>query len=254
MGEHIIVSTQDRVTTVTISRTEKKNAITFAMYTAIAEAIEEYGQTDQARALVITGEGDMFTAGNDLQDFMTGGLPAGDAENPIIRFLNAIRDCPKPLIAAVNGSAIGVGLTMLLHCDLVYSANSATFSAPFVQLGLVPEAGSSMLLPASLGMAVANDVLLAGRVLTASEALNHGLVARVFADGELMSKVQEIAKAIAASSPVALKQSKALIRNQRDEVAGHMAAEIKFFAAQLQSPDFAESVAAKLQKRAPNYS
>lgn len=254
MSEHIIVSTQDRVTTVTISRTDKKNAITFAMYTAIAEAIEEYGQTDQARALVITGEGDMFTAGNDLQDFMTGGLPAGDAENPIIRFLNAIRDCPKPLIAAVNGSAIGVGLTMLLHCDLVYSANSATFSAPFVQLGLVPEAGSSMLLPASLGMAVANDVLLAGRVLTASEALNHGLVARVFADGELMNEVQEIAKAIAASSPVALKQSKALIRNQRDEVAGHMAAEIKIFAAQLQSPDFAESVAAKLQKRAPNYS
>lgn len=254
MSEHIIVSTQDRVTTVTISRTDKKNAITFAMYTAIAEAIEEYGQTDHARALVITGEGDMFTAGNDLQDFMTGGLPAGDVENPIIRFLNTIRDCPKPLIAAVNGPAIGVGLTMLLHCDLVYSADSATFSAPFVQLGLVPEAGSSMLLPASLGMAVANDVLLAGRVLTASEALNHGLVARVFGDGELISKVQEIAQAIAASSPVALKQSKALIRNQRDEVAGHMAAEIKIFATQLQSPDFAESIAAKLQKRAPNYS
>ncbi|WP_170559691.1 enoyl-CoA hydratase-related protein [Ruegeria atlantica] len=253
MSENIIVSTQDRVTTVTISREEKKNAITFAMYSKMAETIEKYGQTDEARALVITGTGDMFTAGNDLQDFMTGGLPVGDQENPIVRFLNAIRDCPKPLIAAVNGPAIGVGLTMLLHCDLVYSSQSATFSAPFVQLGLVPEAGSSMLLPASLGMAVANDVLLAGRVLTAAEALNHGLVARVFPDSELMGKVQAIAYAIAASSPVALRQSKALIRNQRNEVAGHMAAEIKIFAAQLQSADFAESVAAKLQKRAPNY-
>ncbi|WP_170416441.1 enoyl-CoA hydratase-related protein [Ruegeria atlantica] len=253
MSENIIVSTQDRVTTVTISREEKKNAITFAMYTAMAKAIEDYGQTDDARAFVITGCGDMFTAGNDLQDFMSGGLPASNDENPIVRFLNAIRDCPKPLIAAVNGPAIGVGLTMLLHCDLVYSARSATYSAPFVQLGLVPEAGSSMLLPASLGMAVANDVLLAGRVLTAAEALDHGLVARVFVDEDLMSNVQEIAQSIAASSPTALKQSKALIRNQRAEVAGHMSAEIKIFAAQLQSPDFAESVAAKLQKRAPNY-
>lgn len=253
MSANIIISTQDRVTTATISREEKKNAITFAMYTAMAETIEEYGQTDGARALVITGSGDMFTAGNDLQDFMAGGIPASADENPIVRFLNAIRDCPKPLIAAVNGPAIGVGLTMLLHCDLVYSAQSATFSAPFVQLGLVPEAGSSMLLPASVGMAVANDVLLAGRILTAAEALDHGLVARVFSDGDLSTKVQEIARQVAASSPVALRQSKALIRSRRDEVAGHMAAEIRIFAQQLQSPDFAESVAAKLQKRQPNY-
>ena len=253
MSDNIIVSTQDRVTTVTISREEKKNAITFAMYDAMAQTIEDYGQTDEARALVITGSGDMFTAGNDLQDFMSGTVPLTDGQNPIVRFLNAIRDCPKPLIAAVNGPAIGVGLTMLLHCDLVYASQSATFSAPFVQLGLVPEAGSSLLLPASVGMAVANDVLLAGRILTAAEALDHGLVARVFPDDDLTSKVQEIAKNIAASSPVALKQSKALIRNRRDEVAGHMAAEVTIFAAQLQSPDFAESVSAKLQKRQPNY-
>ncbi|WP_170464885.1 enoyl-CoA hydratase-related protein [Ruegeria arenilitoris] len=253
MTDNIIINTQDRVTTVTISREEKKNAITFAMYTAMAEAIEDYGRTDEARALVITGTGDMFTAGNDLQDFMGGGVPLGSGENPIVRFLNAIRDCPKPLIAAVNGAAIGIGLTMLLHCDLVYAGESATFSAPFAQLGLVPEAGSSMLLPASVGMAVANDVLLAGRVLTATEALNHGLVARVFADNDLAANAQQIAAQIAGSSPAALKKSKALIRRQRDEIAGHMSAEIQVFAEQLQSADFAESVAAKLQKRTPSY-
>ncbi len=252
MSEHIDIITDAQITTLTINRSDKKNAISQAMYAAMADALTAYGEDDNARAFIITGRGDYFTSGNDLQDFSTGGGKDGELP-PVGRFLNAIRDCPKPVIAAVNGPAIGVGLTMLLHCDLVYAAQSATFGAPFVKLGLVPEAGSSMLLPAAVGMAMANDILLAGRTLDADEALHYGLVARLFADAELDSAVQEIAGHVAASAPNALKHSKALIRNQRDRIAAHMAAEGELFVAQLQSPDFAESVAALMQKRAPVY-
>lgn len=251
MTETILLETVDKITTLTINRPEKKNAITQSMYKAMAEAIEAYGEDDSVRAFVITGAGDMFTSGNDLQDFAAGG--SDDDVPSVIRFLLAINACPKPLIAAVNGPAIGVGLTMLLHCDLVYTAKSATFGAPFVKLGLVPEAGSSILLPEAVGMAVANDILLGGRTLTAPEALDFGLVARVFAEADLAAEVQTIAAHIAASAPVALKRSKALIRNRQDAVRDHMMLEAKIFNEQLQSPDFAESVAAMMQKRAPVY-
>ena len=143
---------------------------------------------------------------------------------------------------------------MLLHCDLVYAGESATFGAPFVKLGLVPEAASSMLLPAAVGMAVANDILLAGRTLTAHEALDHGLIARIFSDSELAGAVRDIAVSIAAAAPNSLRRSKSLIRNDRERVTRHMQAEGKVFAEQLQSPDFMESVAAMMQKRQPVYS
>jgi enoyl-CoA hydratase/carnithine racemase len=252
MSNHVQISTADKVTTLTISRPDKKNALTQEMYGALADAIVAYDSVDDARALVITGEGDMFTAGNDLGDFSTGG-DAEDEVPPVARFLNAIRDCEKPTIVAVNGPAIGVGLTMLLHADLVYASTSATFVAPFVKLGLVPEAASSLLLPAAVGMAIANDILLAGRTLSADEALQFGLVARVFGDDELQQSVQEIARNVAASAPNAIKASKALIRNRRDAIVAQMAAESEHFVSQLKSPDFSESVAAMKEKRRPVY-
>ncbi|GAB5482611.1 MAG: enoyl-CoA hydratase [Parasphingorhabdus sp.] len=252
MSNHIHISTADKVTTLTISRSDKKNALTQEMYGALANAMVAYDTGDDARALVITGEGDMFTAGNDLDDFSMGGN-ADDEVPPVARFLNAICDCEKPIIVAVNGPAIGVGLTMLLHADLVYASTSATFVAPFVKLGLVPEAASSLLLPAAVGMAIANDILLAGRTLTADEALQFGLVARVFAGDELQKSVQEIAQNIAGSAPNALKASKALIRNRRDAIVAQMAAESKHFVSQLKSPDFSESVSAMKEKRRPFY-
>lgn len=252
MSEHIIISHSERVTTLTIARPEKKNALTQDMYAAMAQALATYAADDETRAFIITGTGDMFTAGNDLQGFSTGNDT--DEVPPVIDFLNGIRDCPKPLIAAVNGRAIGVGLTMLLHCDLVYAAASATFGAPFAKLGVVPEAGSSLLLPAAVGMAVANDILLAGRTLSAAEALSHGLVARVFPDAEFEAAVAEIARGIAGSAPTALKHAKSLIRNQRARITEQMAVEMKLFAEQLQSPEFTESITAMLEKRAPVYS
>jgi enoyl-CoA hydratase/carnithine racemase len=249
MSEFVSIEHQDRVTTITISRPAKKNALTQAMYAAMADAITHYAGNDASRALVITGTADMFTSGNDLSDFSTAG--SSDELPPVGRFLQAIKDCPKPLIAAVNGGAIGVGLTMLLHCDLVYAAESATFSAPFVGLGLVPEAASSLLLPAAVGMAMANDMFLTGRRISAREALDCGLVARVFADGDLAAEVRRIAIHVAASAPAAMTRTKALVRHQRDKVTAQMAAEGKVFAEQLKSPDFAEVIAAKMQKRAP---
>ncbi len=251
MTDNVILETKNRVTTLTINRVEKKNSLTQAMYAAMADAIVAYGKEDNARAFVITGAGDMFTAGNDLQDFSTG--MDSDEVPPVARFLNAIATCPKPLIAAVNGTAIGVGLTMLLHCDLVYGAKRSVYYAPFVQLGLVPEASSSMLLPAQVGMAMANDILLGGRKLGADEALQCGLIARVFADDDLMPEVQKIALSMANSAPNAVLRSKALIRHHREEVLEHMAVESGEFTKQLKSPDFAESVAAMMEKRAPVY-
>lgn len=248
MSEPISIRHHDRVTTITINRPDKKNALTQAMYGAMADGVLAYAGDEAARALVFTGTGDMFTSGNDLSDFASS---AGNGPSQVERFLQAIKDCPKPLIAAVNGGAIGVGLTMLLHCDLVYAGESALLSAPFVSLGLVPEAASSLLLPAAVGMAAANDIFLTGRRLSAREALELGLVARVFPDAELAAEVQRIALQVAASAPTAMTRTKALVRHQRDQVAMQMAAEGKVFAAQLKSPEFAEVIAARMQKRAP---
>ena len=251
MSQHITTAREGRVLTLTIARPEKKNALTQAMYGALADALVAYGESEADRALVITGAGEMFSAGNDLTDFAKGDREA--EVPPVWRFLNAIRDCPKPVIAAVNGPAIGVGVTMLLHCDLVYAGAAATFSVPFARLGLVPEAGSSMLLPQAVGMAVANDMLLGGRVLNAAEAERHGLVARVFADGALASEVAAIAAGVAAAAPEGMRLSKGLIRQPAEGVAERMAREAKIFAAQLQGPEFAEAVQAMAEKRAPEH-
>ena len=251
MSKHIKITTQDRVTTVRIARPEKKNAITQDMYAAMAAAILDYSDKDDARALIITGEGDMFTAGNDLHDFPT---EDQEGEPTSVQFLNALRDCPKVVIAAVNGPAIGIGLTLLLHCDLVYARDTATFSAPFVKLGLVPEAGSSMLLPRAVGPAVANDVFLAGRTLSAEEAHQYGLAARVISSDTFDASVGDIASRIAATAPSALRHSKSLIRHQRQTLSEQMLAEDDIFAEQLSSPDFTESIAAMMEKRPPVYS
>jgi len=248
MTDLILTHLADRVLTLTINRPERKNALTQAMYGAMADAIEGANENPAIRAILLTGAGDMFTAGNDLSDFannMDSGKP------PVQRFLEAIRDAAKPVIVAVNGPAIGVGLTLLLHADIAYAADTANFRAPFTQLGLVPEAGSSLLLPLSVGNSMANEILLAGRILSAEEALACGLVSRVVPGADLMAAAGAVAAKIAASAPMAMRRSKALIRANRDAVAAQMAAEGKVFSEQLKSPEFAEAAAAFMQKRAP---
>ena len=249
MTDHIKIQTVERVTTLTISRPDKRNAITQDMYAAMADALESYVANDDARAFVITGAEDYFTSGNDVKDFMIGGH--GDGVPPVIRFLQAVSTCTKPLIAAVNGPAIGVGVTMLLHCDLVMVSDVATFSTPFVQLGLVPEAASSLLLPASVGVAVANDMLMANRILDANEAVAFGLASRVFKAADLAAEVAQIASQMAQAAPNAMLKTKSLIRHGRDQMIAQMDRESVMFGEQLQSPEFAEVVAAKMQKRVP---
>ena len=249
MTENIKLHTDQRVTTMTIARPEKRNAITQDMYAAMADALEDYAQSDAVRAFVITGAEDYFTSGNDLQDFSK--RTRSDGVPPVIRFLTAISTCPKPLIAAVNGPAIGVGVTMLLHCDLIIAADTATFSTPFVQLGLVPEAASSLLLPATVGMAVANDMLLANRVLDAAEALRFGLVSRVAPSSGFATEVASLAAGLAQAAPSSAIKTKALIRHGKDQMTAQMERESVLFAEQLKSSEFAEVVTAKMQKRQP---
>jgi enoyl-CoA hydratase/carnithine racemase len=255
MTDHIRIEQSDRLITVAFNRPDKRNAITQDMYQAMTDAVNAYAVDDENRALMITadgaGDGAYFTAGNDLQDFAMG--PRGENNPPVIQFLHAIKDCPKPLIAAVNGPAIGVGLTLTLHCDLVYAAQSATFSAPFVKLGLVPEAASSLLLPEAIGMAAAMDVFMTGRTLTSEEALRMGLISRMFDDAEFDARARELAMVVANAAPNAMRHAKALVRNRNAEITDRMMAECMHFANQLQSPEFGESVAAMMAKRPAFY-
>ena len=250
MTDHVKTSIANQILTITSDRPERKNALTQAMYGAMADAIVSANSDKSVRCMIITGSGDFFTAGNDLTDFASD-MERKSGEPPVTRFLNAIRDAEKPLIAAVNGPAIGVGLTMLLHADIAYAADNANFRAPFTALGLVPEAGSSLLLPASVGNSMANEILLAGRILSAEEALSCGLVSRVVPFDKLQAAALDCAASIASAGPTAIRRSKALIRGNRDAVAARMAAEGKVFAEQLQSPEFAEAAAAFMQKRKP---
>lgn len=250
MTEHIKTTIHNRVMTIRIDRLERRNALTHAMYAAIADAFDELDRNDSLRAAIITGTDDIFTAGNDLMDF-AGGMPEGEA--PVARFLRTIVNLEKPLLAAVNGPAVGVGLTMLLHCDIAYAAQSAKLSAPFVKVGVVPEAASSVLLPRSVGMSMANEIMMAGRVLTAQEAYECGLVSKVVADEDLLPEAQATAERMATLAPTAMKRAKGLMRYDRDEIAKIMAREAELFNDQLKSAEFMESTAAFMQKRAPNF-
>ena len=250
MTDLVKTGVANRVMTITFNRPAQLNALSHEMYAAVADALAEADNNTQIRAVVITGAGEAFTAGNDLEDFAKP-FPQGKA--PVTRFLENIRDAQKPVIAAVNGPSVGVGLTMLLHCDLAFASETATLSAPFAHVGLVPEAGSSMLLPLALGNAWANDILLAGRVLSAQEALQAGLVSRVFAADALLAETTIVAEEIATLAPNAVRKSKSLIRANREQIAQRMQEEAVLFGEQLQSVEFGESVKAVMSGQARNF-
>ncbi|PCJ70172.1 MAG: enoyl-CoA hydratase [Rhodobiaceae bacterium] len=253
--ENIDVTCEAGVLTLTMNRPKKKNALTQSMYAALADNIVAAQDNPDIKVVVLTGTADSFTAGNDLSDFAGGGDDRSTNEIPPVgRFLQAILAAEKPLMAAVNGLAIGVGVTMLLHCDLVYASPNATFQTPFVNLGLVPEAGSSMLLPRLVGTQKANDMLLLGSKIGAADAEKMGLIAGVFEAENLLAEVAERAKLLAAKAPTAVRLTKSLVRNDRDTIAAQMAAESTHFSAQLKTPEFAEAAAAFAERRAPDFS
>jgi enoyl-CoA hydratase/carnithine racemase len=242
-----------RILTIRLNRPERKNALTVAMYERVLELFAEASSRKDIRAVVFTGTGNAFTSGNDLADFM--GQPVFSEDSPVLRFLRALVDFPKPLIAAVNGVAVGVGTTMLLHCDLVYAAASARFHLPFVGLGLCPEAGSSALLPRVAGMQVASELLLLGEPFDATLAHRAGLVNEVLPEGELMARVQARVQLLAERPPEAIAASKELLRGPlRQATHEVIRQECAAFAQRLHSAEAAEAFAAFFEKRKPNFS
>src|ERR1700761_7702700 len=199
MTDHVVVSNTDSVLEIRFNRPEKKNALTRDMYEAVSAAFERADADPAIRAVLLTGTGDTFTSGNDVKDFQG----ANNAPRGGSRFLPALWSLQKPLIAAVNGAAIGVGTTMLLHCDLIVAARSARFVMPFTSLGLVPEAASSLLVPRLLGHQRASAMLLLGEPLDAATACEWGLVNRVVDDAALMDTAREMARRLAALRPQA---------------------------------------------------
>lgn len=250
MTQSVKIGRDGRVLTISMNRPDKKNALTHDMYAAMADALASANDDAQIRCVIITGEGDYFTSGNDISDFAAG-LPEG--KPPVVRFLENIVNCDKPVLAAVNGPAIGVGLTMLLHADLVYASDAATLRSPFPHVGVVPEAGSSLLLPMTVGNAWANDIFIAGRILSADEALSAGLVSRVFPAAVFMEECRKIAAVVAAQAPSAMLHTKRLIRSNRDVVFERMAKEGAIFNQQLKSPEFMVAAMAYMQKRLPEF-
>ena len=220
------------------NRPEKMNALTREMYAGLANGLNEAAGDFGVRAVVITSEGDHFTAGNDIADFLAN--PPTNEDSDVARFLGSLLEFPKPLIAAVKGNAVGVGTTMLLHCDVVVAGPSAKFSMPFASLGLVPEAGSSYLFPLLVGYQRAAKIFMTGESFDAESALNMGLVASIASDP--LREAMEIATHISEQPPQAMINTKALLKaSKHDAVAAVMKAEFELFSLALQSEEAMEA-------------
>jgi enoyl-CoA hydratase/carnithine racemase len=245
---------EGRVRTLVFNRPAKKNALTVAMYAALADELAKAAASAEVRAAVLTGAGDTFTAGNDILDFVA--QPPVSDDSHVVRFLKALVSFPKPILAAVNGAAIGVGTTMLLHCDLVLAVSSARFQFPFVKLGLCPEGGSSLLLPRMVGLQRASEALLWGEPFDAGAAKQMGFVNEVAADGAALEAiVRARLEKLLDLPPDAVRVAKELIRAPvREELIETMTREAIAFQKRLASGEAAEAFAAFLEKRKPRFS
>jgi len=259
MSSFILTETRDRIARIQLDRLDKKNAITVAMYQALADALRAAEADPQVRVTLIHGRPDCFCAGNDLKDFLERPPHAEDASHseqaPVWQFLRAISTAAKPLIAAVGGPAVGVGTTMLLHCDLVYAVPDTRFQLPFVALGLLPEAGSSLLLPMIAGYQRAAELLLLAQPFSAEKALAAGIVTEIVPEDELLEYAQDAATALAALPPESVRLTKALMKKRHaTEVAERIAEESKLFRQRLASGEAKEAMAAFFEKRKPDFS
>jgi enoyl-CoA hydratase/carnithine racemase len=251
--EHIISHEEGGVLTLTINRPAKKNALTLAMYDALTQGLNEGAERGSVRVVVIKGVEGVFTSGNDLKDFSQN--PPKGTDTPVFHFLKALVDFPKPLVAAVDGVAVGIGTTLLLHCDFVYASERARFALPFGKLGLVPEGGSSYLLPLMMGQRKAAELLLVGEAFGAVEAERLGLVNTVYPTEELEAQLNDKLNAIVALPPEATRLSKALIKAPfKEELERVMMKEGEVFIGRLGSPENMEAFSAFFERRAPDFS
>ena len=251
--DHIETYRDGPTLVIRFARPEKKNALTLAMYGRLVVALGEAAADATVRAVVFGSTSDVFTAGNDLGDFMQS--PPTGADSPVFRFLTALSTFEKPLIAAVDGKGVGLGLTMLLHCDLVYASDRSSLVAPFVNLGLVPEAASSLLLPRLVGHQRAAEILLLGEPIDARAAHAMGLVNAVLPAAEVLPHALAIARTLAERPPNALRLAKALLKDPATStVAERIQKEGALFAERLASPEVAEAIGAFFEKRKPDFS
>ena len=251
MSDKVIYRSGDGVAEVRLNRPEKKNAILGEMYAAMADGLLTAEADGDVRAILIGGEGGVFTAGNDMSDFLN--RPTSEDTPPVRRFMTALSHAEKPVVAAVDGLAIGIGTTLLLHCDLVVASTRSRLQMPFVNLGLVPEFASSLLLPARVGPQRAAELLLLAESMDAATAKDFGLVNRVVEPAELEATAMDLARRLAAKPPEALRQSKRLMREDPARVLERMDKENEVFGRLLSSPEAREAFTAFLEKRAPDF-
>jgi enoyl-CoA hydratase/carnithine racemase len=242
MTEHVLYGVTAGIAELTLNRPDKRNAITSEMYGSLGDHVLEAEHDADVRVLLLQGRGGTFTAGNDLRDFLDD--PPTGVDTPVARFLEAIATARKPIVAAVDGWVVGIGVTLLLHCDLVVAGEGATFQTPFVDLGLVPEAASSLLLPRMVGHHKASEILLLGERFTAADALAWGLVNRVVGSVDLRTVARGWATSLAAKPPGALQLTKELLRSPRHEVVDRIAEETEVFTRRLSSPEAIEALEA----------
>ena len=253
MSELIITESKDKILRIELNRPEKKNALNMEMYGGIVKAINEGEQDRSIRVILVHGQKDYFCAGNDIREFQ--GASSSDGSNPLRDFSMAINTAKKPLVAAVHGYSIGVGMTMLLHFDLVYAGTNAKFRAPFVNLALCPDAGSSYILPRFLGHHRAMEIFLFSDYLTAEEACRIGFVNKVFPDDELLDKVLSLCKELTFKPPASVRLTKKLLkRYPADNIKDAREVEFKNFVSRMVSREAREVFKAFLEKRKPDFS
>ena len=251
--DDIVTEHSEGILRVELNRPAKKNAMTSGMYATLADIFNAAAKDESVRVVLWHGAGDAFTAGNDIKDFLEN--PPGTEESPQSRLMHALLDFDKPLIAAVHGAAVGGGTTMLLHCDFVYAAENTRFQTPFINLALLPEFGSSNLLPLAIGHKRAAELILLGFPFGAKRAQELGLVTQVVSDEDLLSVATETARNLVAKPADALQASKRLLkRSFRDQISAAMEAENEAFSRQTRSEEAKEAFTAFLEKRPPDFS
>ena len=249
----LTIDVADGVQTLRLTRGSKKNALTSRMYAGLKTALSEGDSRVDVAVHVLTGSGGVFSAGSDVAEFAERATGRSDLSGPILDFIRYLPLIEKPIVAAVDGLAVGVGVTLLFHCDLVYATPASTFHTPFLDLGLVPEAGSSLLAPQRMGYARAFELLALGETFSAERACAAGIVNAVVPAAELEVTAMKAAKRLAAKPPEALNLCRRLMRGDNTAASAAIEDEARIFAARLSSPEAREAFAAFLEKRAPDF-
>jgi len=248
----INVRTENRVARIEIARPEKKNALTAAMYAQLTDALAAAGKDPQVRAVLLHGSRDCFTSGNDLSDFLK--RKPGET-SPVFGLFQVLPAMEKPVVAAVGGPAVGIGTTLLLHCDLIYATAAARFQLPFVPLGIVPEFGSTLLLPQLAGYQRAAELLLLGQPFTAEKAKEAGIVNEIVTEESLLERAEQACQALAALPPESIRLTKKLLKSTHAKVVSErITEEGRLFMERLASPEAKEAMSAFLEKRKPDFS